>query len=144
MTKREDFLIFCAKHVGIPYIWGGSDPKKGLDCSGLVQILLENLYLDPSGDQTAQGLMNFFSLDDNSERQSPFPPDLGDLVFFGKENATHVGLCLGNGLMIEAAGGDSSCTTIEIARIKDAKVKISPYNRRKDIITILRPKGLPW
>jgi len=27
------------KYLGLPYVWGGTDPQKGLNCSGLVQLV---------------------------------------------------------------------------------------------------------
>ena len=62
MSGRERFLIdILSKYLKVPYIWGGADPEKGLDCSGLVQLILEKLNLDPPGDQTAHTLYNYFS-----------------------------------------------------------------------------------
>lgn len=141
MTKRERFLIFCMEFIRVPYIWGGADPKIGLDCSGLVQHLLGFLDLDPYGDQTAHALMQHF-LDHGHVAEEP---DLGDLVFFGKSGcATHVGLCLGDGKMMEAAGGDSSTTTIMLALARGARVRVSEMSRRKDMLCVLRPGGLDW
>ena len=34
------------KYLGVPYVWGGTDPAKGLDCSGLVQHVYKNLGYD--------------------------------------------------------------------------------------------------
>ena len=34
------------KYLGVPYVWGGTDPKSGLDCSGLVQLVYKNLGVD--------------------------------------------------------------------------------------------------
>src|SRR4051794_2390894 len=34
------------KYLGVPYVWGGTDPKKGLDCSGLVQLVYRNLGVE--------------------------------------------------------------------------------------------------
>src|SRR5947209_7152168 len=27
----------ASRYLGVPYVWGGTDPSTGLDCSGLVQ-----------------------------------------------------------------------------------------------------------
>lgn len=33
----EAFVQRVKSYIGVPYVWGGTDPAKGLDCSGLVQ-----------------------------------------------------------------------------------------------------------
>ncbi len=158
---RENFLIECGRYVGLPYIWGGGDTRVGLDCSGLAQVLLSKLNLDPPGDQTAHTLMTLF-LDDNNEYTcdvlAPYyeeksnrdvtpldKADLGDIVFFGKNGqASHIAICLNSELMVEAGGGGSECTSAEVARKKNAQVRFAPISRRKDILCIIRPHGLPW
>lgn len=142
MSKREQFLIYMMNFIGLPYIWGGDNPKVGLDCSGLVQILLAWLHMDPPGDQTADGLMRYFekhgTVIDASQAQ------LGDLVFYGdSKRATHITMALGNGLMIEAGGGGPKCTTPEIARKLGACVRVANIKRRGDLIKIIRP-GVEW
>lgn len=146
MTQREKFLVHCMKYHGLPYIWGGADPKKGLDCSGLVQHLLTWLKLDPPGDQTADVLMKFFKQSSKGKVVTTDTCDLGDLVFYGGSSgrATHIGVILGDGLMFEAGGGGSTCTTPEIAKKLGASVRVSPIHRRSDLICVVRPNGIPW
>lgn len=36
-TKAQAFVAELKKHLGVPYVWGGTNPATGLDCSGLVQ-----------------------------------------------------------------------------------------------------------
>ena len=36
ISNRDKIILEVNKYIGVPYIWGGSDPD-GFDCSGLVQ-----------------------------------------------------------------------------------------------------------
>lgn len=144
MTKRERFLVHIMGFVRIPYIWGGADPKIGLDCSGFAQHLLKWLDLDPPGDQSAQGLMRHFML--NGSPVDWKAADLGDLLFFGfyEDHVTHVAIALGEGLMVEAAGGGRATTSPEIAMKQRAWIRVSNVSRRNDLVRVIRPRGLEW
>lgn len=84
---------------GQPYVWGGSDPSTGFDCSGLVQW-----SFGQSGvalPRTAQEQYDATTRINASDLQP------GDLVFFsgtyaGGPNITHVGIYIGNGQMIDS------------------------------------------
>lgn len=81
------------KYVGIPYLWGGTDPSKGLDCSGFVQRVYQDLGISLPRvvhDQMQAGTP-VASLADAQ------PGDL--LISFGGE---HVAIYLGNGKAIDA------------------------------------------
>lgn len=143
MISRFEFLQFCLSFVGLPYLWAGSDPKVGLDCSGLAQVLLQKMLLDPRGDQTAQGLREYceaygvLMMSDESE--------LGDLIFFGSNSrATHVGNILAPKVMLEAAHGGSHCTTVQKAKAIGAKIEVNSIYRRNDILGIYRLRGIKW
>lgn len=94
--------------LGTPYVWGGTDPGKGLDCSGLVQwVYGQNGIKLPrtSQQQWLQGGGTKFS--DMTQAQP------GDLVFFVGGDGTasapgHVGIYIGNGMMIDAPHTGSS------------------------------------
>jgi hypothetical protein len=46
-TAKGDAVVEGArKYIGVPYVWGGTDPEKGLDCSGLVQKVYSELGYD--------------------------------------------------------------------------------------------------
>jgi hypothetical protein len=88
------------KYLGLPYVWGGTDPKKGLDCSGLVQLVYKNLGYDlprVSNEQARSG-RPVASL---AEAQP------GDLLAWDNSSrnngADHVAIYIGDGKMIEAA-----------------------------------------
>jgi hypothetical protein len=91
-VSGTDVVANATRYLGTPYRWGGADPATGLDCSGFVQQVYEDLGVDlprVSRDQARAG--------------TPVP-DLasakpGDLVAFG-DPVDHIGIYLGHGRMI--------------------------------------------
>jgi len=89
-----DVVAEARKYLGVPYVWGGTDPKQGLDCSGLVQLVYKNLGIDlprvsyqqATAGRPVDGLAN----------AKP-----GDILAFNSP-VSHVGIYIGHGKMIEA------------------------------------------
>jgi cell wall-associated NlpC family hydrolase len=88
------------RYLGVPYVFGGTDPAVGLDCSGLVQLVFRQLGIGLP--RTAQQQY------DATPRVSRADLQPGDLVFFARTYAdphdwvTHVGIYIGDGLQINA------------------------------------------
>lgn len=147
MSKgREQFLIKLMKYMNIPYVWGGKDLITGLDCSGLIYNILKNdLQLEPTRILNSQSYYDYFKFIGRLE-VLPGASDLGDLCFFGKDNNNiiHVGMCLDNKLMIEAAHGGKDVVNVHIAALKGAKVEVNPISRRNDLRAILRHPNLKF
>ena len=101
LTDSEFAAIYkeAQKYVGTPYVWGGSTPETGFDCSGYVcWVYNQNGY--DVGRTTANGLWQ------KSQHISEADAKPGDLVFFEGTYDTvgksHVGIYLGNGMMVSA------------------------------------------
>jgi cell wall-associated NlpC family hydrolase len=82
---------------GIPYVWGGTSPSQGFDCSGLVQYSYAQEGVSLPRSAQAQ-----YEMGQPVSRGALQP---GDLVFFGygPSSIHHVGIYVGNNKMVNAA-----------------------------------------
>jgi cell wall-associated NlpC family hydrolase len=100
--------------VGVPYRYGGTDPRGGFDCSGLV--FYTYTAAGRAVPRTSQAQFN-------AARKIPLgKASEGDLVFFqDQEKLSHVGIYLGDGLFVHAP---SSGSTVTVATLD------TPYYQR--------------
>jgi hypothetical protein len=99
-TASESAVVNEAqKYIGVPYVWGGTDPKKGLDCSGFTQLVYGNLGVSLPRTASQQATAG-------TPVASVAEARPGDLVFFDysaqRAGVDHVGIYLGGGKMIAA------------------------------------------
>lgn len=88
----------ASKYLGRAYVWGGSSPSTGFDCSGFVCWVINHSGVGSVGRTTAEGLRQWTNTIPASERQP------GDIIFFqgtyDTAGASHVGIYIGDGKMI--------------------------------------------
>lgn len=125
--------------LNVPYLWGGSNPIEGMDCSGFIQWCHAAIGMDPAGDQTAQGLHDHFK----KTGITFVNPRPGALIFYGSP-ISHVALCISEQLVIEAGGGDHTTINRSEAAKRSACVRIRPYTHRRDIAEIVLPAYASW
>lgn len=98
--------------LGKPYRWGGSSPRTGFDCSGLVYYA----YKDLVNFRIPRTANEMYHLED-AARINRSELENGDLVFFriqGRGTADHVGVYIGNGKFIQSprSGRDIQITSL--------------------------------
>ena len=82
--------------LGTPYRWGGSNPDRGFDCSGLVGYVFSSIGIDLP--RVSRAMAN-----EGIAVTDPAALAEGDLVFFGRRGRIdHVGIYLGNGNFLHA------------------------------------------
>ena len=109
--KFARMIAEAEKYLGMPYVWGGSSPSTSFDCSGFVCWVINNCGNGWNvGRTTANGLRGKCSY------VSPANAQPGDLIFFEKTyntvGASHVGIYVGNGMMIHC-GDPISYTSMQ-------------------------------
>ncbi|GLR09435.1 endopeptidase [Mixta theicola] len=97
---RETAMNKLMSQLGKPYLWGGTSPHTGFDCSGLVWYA----YKDVVRFKIPRTANEMYHLRDAApiNREAL---EKGDLVFFRINNrgaADHVGVYLGNGRFIQS------------------------------------------
>jgi cell wall-associated NlpC family hydrolase len=140
MSDFSDKLVWVAtQKIGEPYIWAGRGDfyvsggqikpiraagcLEGFDCAGLVDFAA---WKAGAGDlRYWWGANHFWHL-----LPEPGPSEKVRLRLYGTPDyAWHVALDLGDGRMLQAAGGDHTTVTAELARVRNACVRIDPVRR---------------
>lgn len=95
----ENIANLAKEFMGIPYLWGGTSIK-GADCSGFVKTVyfMHGIILQrDASQQTKYG--ELVPVEDNYDQLQP-----GDLIFFGENRVTHVGIYISDYEFIHASG----------------------------------------
>ena len=96
MTDKEMSLVeYACSLVGTPYVWGGTDPATGVDCSGFVGYVYKHFgYSLPRCSWQQAEVGTKVSLDDLQP---------GDLVFYMRgARIGHVTMYIGDGQCVQA------------------------------------------
>jgi peptidoglycan hydrolase CwlO-like protein len=117
--SSDAVVAYAANFLGTPYVWGGSSPQPGFDCSGFTSYVYRHFGVSLPRVSAAQATVG------TTVASSDLQP--GDLVFFKKPGRQihHVGIYVGNGAYIH------SPQTGEV-------VKISILSSRRDFYTARR------
>jgi len=109
-TNSQRLIDIALRQQGTPYRYGGKSPKRGFDCSGLIQFSFAQI-----GKRIPRTIKQQFKSRQPVSLGSLRP---GDLLFYETEGRTpgHVALYLGRGEMIHAP---SSGKAVKISRLNN-------------------------
>lgn len=106
-SQQIDVIKNLPKYLGKNYVWGATGPN-GYDCSGFTSSIMNDVGIKTTRTASDQ----FYSADNKIEIEDL---RLGDLVFFkntgSRSGITHVGLYIGDGLMVHASQTYNSIKT---------------------------------
>lgn len=132
-TKGDKVLSEAQKYLNIPYVWGGTT-LNGMDCSGFTLYVYKQLGVilpRVSAEQSKYGVLVsrhelrpgdllFFDTRNSRDSNSIKTPAQEMLYAIEVENnfkpnlTTHVGIYVGNGIMIHASSGDGYITYADL------------------------------
>ncbi|HTO00146.1 MAG TPA: transglycosylase SLT domain-containing protein [Microthrixaceae bacterium] len=90
----QQVVEVASEYLGIPYVWGGTDPKTGLDCSGFLQHVFKRFGIDLPRVSRQQAMAG--EAVPSIEQARP-----GDIVAFGQP-VDHIGIYVGDNKIIHA------------------------------------------
>jgi cell wall-associated NlpC family hydrolase len=97
-AMRDSIVALARAQLGTRYVWGGTNPDRGFDCSGLIRYIAQKLKLDVPRTANAQSHVGRAVVRDTA-RLRP-----GDLLTFGNgKSVSHIGIYVGDGKFIHAS-----------------------------------------
>jgi cell wall-associated NlpC family hydrolase len=100
-SLRDSIIVSVVRNqVGTRYVLGGTSPKSGFDCSGLVRYVMGALQVSLPRTAAQQARMGL-DIGRDSTRLRP-----GDLLTFGRTrdgSVSHIGIYIGNGRYVHAS-----------------------------------------
>lgn len=133
-TTGADVVAAAKKYLGVPYVFGGTNPATGLDCSGLVQRVYKDLGISLpriAADQAREGT-KVASLKDAKP---------GDLLAFNSP-VDHIAIYIGNGKMIAAPQPGENVKIQDVYQTPSAIRRILPETTTVSAASAVRPASI--
>jgi cell wall-associated NlpC family hydrolase len=113
--QRDSIVEHARTLLGVKYKWAGLNPAKGLDCSGIVKYVFAKLGVDLPHHAATLAKMGDPIMKDTA---AMLP---GDLLVFGKgKRISHVGIYVGDGMMIQASSSAHSVVETPVVKYRPA------------------------
>lgn len=101
-SKGDQVIEYAKQFLGTPYVYGGTNLKSGVDCSGFVYSVYKNFGINLN--RSSSGMVS------NGVKVEKSQLIAGDLILFDTTGAnnggiSHVGIYMGNGQYIHSSSG---------------------------------------
>ncbi len=114
VRTRREVVEYALQFLGGEYVYGGTDPNEGVDCSGFTRyVLAKAASIDLPHSSSGQAECGMAVTE---EEMQP-----GDLLFYaGEGGINHVAMYIGEGQVVHAS-------------TEETGIKTSPYNYREPV-----------
>lgn len=115
VSTGEKVVEYAKQFIGTPYVSGGNDLNKGVDCSGFTRQVYKNFGVNLKRRSSEQYAHNGYAV--SKEDLKP-----GDLVFYGYDSVCHVAIYVGDGQVIHAPVPGKSVCIVPLWQRGDAPI----------------------
>lgn len=115
-VQRDSIIENSRALLGVRYKWAGETPERGMDCSGFVRYVFKKFGLDLPHSSAILAKVGAPIGKDTSEMR------VGDLLVFSKmqsKRISHVGIYVGDGMMVHASSTSKAVVETPIVEYRD-------------------------
>jgi cell wall-associated NlpC family hydrolase len=118
-SVRDSVVAVARAQVGTRYVFGGTTPNGGFDCSGLVKYVMAAMRVELPRTAAQQARVGA----EVSREPSRLRP--GDLLTFGKgkRGVSHIGIYVGEGRYIHASPGAGRVIESDLSRTRSPLIR---------------------
>jgi len=119
-VQRDSIIENSRSLLGIKYKWAGASPERGVDCSGLVQYVFAKLGIALPHHAADLAKLGSSVAKDTSDMQP------GDLLVFSRmqsKRISHVGIYVGDGMMVHASSNSKAVVETPILEYSGMKLR---------------------
>ena len=137
LSLRDSLVALARAQIGRRYVRGGESPKRGFDCSGLIQYIASALHIAVPRTARQQAAVGAAVPADTAELLP------GDLLTFGRgKRISHIGIYVGNGRFIHAS--TKAGRVIETNLLRPRAAGIKPWRgARRLVLSDSVPQSAP-
>ncbi|MBR4876343.1 MAG: C40 family peptidase [Rhodocyclaceae bacterium] len=125
--QQHELVLYAIGLLDTKYVFGGRNPEAGLDCSGMVSYIVEQV----SGKRLPHNAAQIAHITRPIKLKEAVP---GDLLFFNTSGRahSHMGIYIGDNRFIHAPSSRG--------QVRKESLKLDYFRKRLDGVRTLRPR----